>query len=133
MALEVIVGPPVITINYEYTFLVCEFDGSIANASDQGLYSRDTRYVSFYRLYINGKPWTLLNAGAIAYYASRTCLVNPQVTTEDGQIEPETLGLVLSRSLAAGLHEDIDIQNYSSKRVHFNLEIAVRTDFADIF
>ena len=34
-----------------------EFDGSITDASDQGLYSRDTRYLSRYQLYIDGEPW----------------------------------------------------------------------------
>ena len=76
MALEVTVGPPVLTINNGYTFLVAELDGSITPASYQGLYSRDTRFLSGYQLYINGKPWTLLNSGAIAYYASQTHLVN---------------------------------------------------------
>jgi glycogen debranching enzyme len=133
MALQVTVGPPVITINNGNTFLVSEFDGSISNATDQGLYSRDTRYISFYQLYIDGIPWTLLNSGATAYYASRAYLVNPKIVTEFGEIMPGTLGLVLSRVIRHGLHEDIDIQNYNSKPVHFSFEILIRTDFADIF
>lgn len=40
MAVTVTVGPPVISINHGSTFLVSEFDGSITDASDQGLYSR---------------------------------------------------------------------------------------------
>jgi glycogen debranching enzyme len=133
MALQVTVGPPVITINNGNTFLVSEFDGSITTACDQGLYSRDTRYISFYQILIDGKPWTLLNSGATAYYASRAYLANPKVDTELGEIAPGSLGLVLSRVIAHGLHEDIDIQNYSSKHVHFSLEILIRNDFADIF
>ena len=43
MALEVTVGPPVLTINNGHTFLVSELDGSITPTSDQGLYSADTR------------------------------------------------------------------------------------------
>ena len=74
MALEVTVGPPVLTINNGYSFLVSELDGSITPASDQGLYSRDTRYLSGYQLYINGASWALLNSGAIAFYASQTYL-----------------------------------------------------------
>jgi len=133
MALQVTVGPPVITINNGNTFLVSEFDGSITNATDQGLYSRDTRYISLYHIYIDGRPWTLLNSGATAYYASRSYLVNPKIVTELGEVAPGTLGLVLSRIIAHGLHEDIDINNYSPKHVHFSLEILMRTDFADIF
>ena len=37
MPVKVTVGPPVITINHGSTFLVSEFDGSITDASDQGL------------------------------------------------------------------------------------------------
>jgi glycogen debranching enzyme len=133
MALEVTVGPPVLTINNSYTFLVSELDGSITSASDQGLYSRDTRYLSGYQLYINGEPWALLNSGAIAYYASQTHLVNPKVVTEDGVIAPGTVGLLLSRTLAEALHEDLDIRNYSGKPVHFIFEMLLRSDFADLF
>lgn len=133
MAVTVTVGPSVISINHGSTFLVSEFDGSIADASDQGLYSRDTRYLSRYQLYIDGEPWTFLNSGAIAYYASRTYLVNPKVVTEHGPIEAATLGLVLDRTVGEALHEDIDIRNYSSQRRRFNLELLIRNDFADIF
>jgi glycogen debranching enzyme len=133
MALEVTVGPPVLTINNGYTFLVSELDGSITPASDQGLYARDTRYLSGYQLYINGQRWTLLNSGAVAYYASQTHLVNPPVATEEGALAPGTVGLLLSRTLTAGLHEDLDIRNHSGKQLHFILEVLVRSDFADVF
>lgn len=133
MALKVTVGPPVITINHGHTFLVSEFDGSVTDASDQGFYARDTRYISRYQLYIDGEPWTLLNSGAVAYYASRTCLVNPRIVTDHGVIAAGTLGLMLGRMIGEGLHEDIDIRNYSAKSVRFNLELLIRNDFADIF
>ena len=56
MALEVTVGPPVLTINNGYTFLVSDLDGSIAHASDQGLsFARYWRYLSVYHLFMNGK------------------------------------------------------------------------------
>lgn len=133
MAVQVTVGPPVISINHGNTFLISEFDGSITGASDQGLYSRDTRYLSRYQLYIDGAPWTLLNSGAVAYYASRTYLVNPQVLTGHGMIEAGTLGLVLGRTIGEALHEDIDIRNHSQQHRRFNLELLIRNDFADIF
>ena len=79
------------------------------------------------------RTWTVLNSGAIAYYASRIYLINPPVSTEHGDIAAGSLGLVLGRTIGEALHEDIDIRNYSSKRVRFNLEILIRNDFADIF
>src|SRR5262249_5452479 len=43
-----------------------------------------------------------------------------------------TLGLTLSRSIGGGIHEDIDIVNYGAQ-LRFNLEIAICSDFSDLF
>ncbi len=133
MAVEVKVGPPVITINHGHTFLVTEFDGSITNASDQGLYCRDTRYVSRYQLYIDGHPWTLLNSSEISYWTSRTYLMNPAMTTDQGTMVPGIVGLVVTRAVSDAFHEDLDIRNYSPHPQRFTLELLIRSDFADIF
>jgi glycogen debranching enzyme len=53
--------------------------------------------------------------------------------SEDGPIAARTLGLVIGRHIDGGLHEDIEITNNSRNPVRFNLEIAIRADFADIF
>src|SRR5262249_30147392 len=60
-------------------------------------------------------------------------LINPRVITEHGEIKSATIGLVLTRIVGEGLHEDLDIRSYSSEHLRFNLEIVIRTDFADIF
>src|SRR5262249_28542816 len=38
-----------------------------------------------------------------------------------------------SRCVSGGMHEDLDITNNSTKPVRFQLEIVLRSDFADIF
>ena len=43
------------------------------------------------------------------------------------------MGLTVSRSISGGLHEDLDIVNHGMKPVTFQLEIALRCDFADVF
>src|SRR5262249_31680852 len=53
--------------------------------------------------------------------------------TEDGEVAGGTLALSLGRSVADGIHEDIDVTNHSCSPVRFNFEIAVRSDFADLF
>ena len=53
--------------------------------------------------------------------------------TEDGTIPQRTLGLIIGRWIDGGLHEDLDITNNNQKAVKFQLEIALRCDFADIF
>ena len=133
MAIEVTVGPPLITINQGNTFVLCEPDGTITPDSEQGIYSRDTRYVSNYDIFADGEHWILQNSGAVTYYASRAYLTNPRILTEYGEIEPSTLSLVFNRTVSGSIHEDLNVHNYGMKRVRFNLEILVRTDFADIF
>ena len=133
MTVKVQVGPPQIAIHQGQTVLISEEDGQINWPSEKGLYFLDTRVVSSWRVYANGEPWELLNGGAISYYAARIFLTNRAFLTEDGTIPPRTLGLVVSRSISGGVHEDLDIVNRGMKPVRFQLEIALRCDFADIF
>jgi hypothetical protein len=133
MAFKVQVGPPQISIHQGQTVLITEQDGQINWPSDKGLYFLDTRVVSSWRVYTNGEPWELLNGGAISYYASRIFLTNRSFLTEDGTIRPRTLGFTISRSIGGGMHEDLDITNNSMRPVRFQLELAIRSDFADIF
>src|SRR6202040_372227 len=70
---------------------------------------------------------------AITYYAARIFLTNRVFATESGTVPERVLGLTISRWIAGGVHEDIEITNNSMRRVSFQLEIAVRSDFADLF
>ena len=133
MPFRVQVGPPQIAIHQGQTVLVSETNGDIAYPSDKGLYFLDTRLVSSWSIYANGETWDLLNGGAITYYAAHVFLTNGPIVTQDGIIPPRTLSLEVSRSISGGMHEDLDITNYGGKSVRFQLEIAVRCDFADIF
>jgi glycogen debranching enzyme len=133
MPFKVEVGPPQIAIHHGQTVLVTDLDAQIRWPSERGLFFFDTRVLSSWRIYANGVPWDLLNGGATSYYTSHVYLTNGAILTEDGAIPPRTLGLVVSRSIAGGMHEDLDITNNSMKWVRFQLEIALRSDFADIF
>src|SRR5262245_27625999 len=133
MAFKVQVGPPQIAIHEGQTVLVSEPDGQITWPSEKGLYFLDTRIVSNWAIYANGEPWELLNGGPINYHAARIFLTNKSIPTEAGTIAPRTIGLTISRSITGGLHEDLDITNNSMKPVRFQLEVAPRCDFADIF
>ena len=133
MAIQVTVGPPQITINRGNTFVLSEPDGSVTAYTDQGFYRRDTRYVSNYEFYADGERWELQNSGATAHYASRAYLMNPLIRTEYGDIQRSTLSLMFTRAVNDGIVEDFEIRNYGTARARFNFEIALRTDFADIF
>lgn len=133
MALEVTVGPPRLTINDGYSVLVSDQDGQIPWPSEKGLYCDDTRIISAWAIFADGRHWILLNSGAVTYFAARIFLTNPQLETEGGVIPAQTLGLSIGRSVGPGLHEDLDVFNHGTTAVAFNLEIRIRSDFADLF
>ena len=133
MSFKLQVGPAQIAIHQGQTVLLTETDGRVHWPSNRGLYFRDTRMISAWAIYANGELWDLLNGGAIAPQAARIFLTNRAFETEDGPVAARTLGLVIGRQVDGGLHEDVEITNNSQKPVRFNLEVAMRADFADIF
>lgn len=133
MPFKVQIGPPQIAIHHGQTILITDPDGQINWPSEKGLYFLDTRVISSWTVYANGEPWELLNGGPLTYYATRIYLTNRSVATEAGIIRPRTLGFTISRWIHGGLHEDLDITNNNMNAVKFQLEIAIRCDFADLF
>jgi glycogen debranching enzyme len=133
MPFKVQVGSPQVAMHQGQTVLLTEPDGQIVWPSDKGLYFFDTRLLSAWAVYANGEPWDLLSGGASTYDTARICLTNNKFFTEDGEVPERTIGFMLSRALDGGLHEDLDLTNNGPKPVRFNLEIAIRCDFADVF
>src|SRR6185312_6627607 len=124
---------PRLAINQGYGVLVTEQDGQIPWPTDKGFYHSDTRVISSWQIFANGESWDLLNSGNIAHYASRIFLTNRAIKTEIGTVAAGTLGLGIGRSIGGGVHEDLDLVNHGMAKVQFNLEIAMRSDFADLF
>lgn len=133
MTIDIKVGPPVITISQGRTFMVTDQNGFVNTNADLGIYAMDTRFISFYHLYINRVPWKLINSNQLTFYAARIHLTNPEVKTEGGVLAKDTLGLTLNRTVSEGIHEEFSIVNYTGMPVKFVFELAIRSDFADIF
>jgi len=133
MALEITVGPPRLSINHGYGVLITQTDGQVPWPTDNGFYHSDTRVISTWLIFADGVAWRLLNSGAVAYFASRIHLTNDAMMTRKGPVAAGSLGLTISRCLVGGVHEDLDIVNHGPTAVQFNLEIVIRSDFADIF
>ena len=129
MSFKVQVGPPRIAIHQAMTVLVCDPDGQIAGDDQHGLFFRDTRVIGAWNASIDGVAWDLLSGGAIGYDLARVFMTNPAVS----DIKRGTLAFVLSREIAGGMHEDLDITNHGGKPVAFVLRIQIQTDFADLF
>ena len=133
MPVEINIGPPLLTINHGSTFMVTDLNGEIAADSEQGVFARDTRFVSYYAIFANGMTWTRLTSSTVTYDGARIYLMNKAFSTLDGDVPVGTLALVISRSASEGIHEDFDLSNYGLTPVRLNLEVVLRSDFADLF
>jgi glycogen debranching enzyme len=133
MSIEIQIGSPHLVIHQGETVWLADPDGQLGNDSERGLLFRDTRLISVWQLSANGAPWELLNGGTTTHFAMQVFLTNPAIATQDGEVQRRTLSLKLGRWLEGGIHEDIDITNHAPMRVCFNLELLLRSDFADLF
>lgn len=117
-------------------------DGFVADEADHGLFVNETRLVSRYRYLIDGEPpvpVALSNVGQhtwLGYYiAAPPGVPLPPPDLGSGQMEAvseQTLELRLSRYVGEGLHEDVDLTNYSQHPTAFMLALEIDADFADI-
>ena len=138
MAFEITVGPPQLSINQGWAVLMSEPDGSLGDrphgAGDRGLYWRDTRLLSGWRVRANGIAWTPLNSAAVGHFAAQVFLTNQAFPAEGGDVPERTLGLCVGRLIGeGGMHEDLDLANHGPSPVRFKLGVQLESDFADIF
>ncbi len=133
MSVTISVGPPAITINQGNTFMVTNLRGEIDPYQEHGVFARDTRFISAYRMTINEARWTLLSSSAITYHSAGFEFVNPTLQTEDGELVERSIGLSIGREIAQALDETLTIANYGLRPARFFLELLLRCDFADIF
>ncbi|MGH2510994.1 MAG: amylo-alpha-1,6-glucosidase, partial [Ktedonobacteraceae bacterium] len=71
-------------------------------------------------------------SSALNFYTARFQLTNPEIETVEGKLAPHTIGFTLSRQVNEGIHEELELVNYSGHKVSFLLELELYSDFADI-
>jgi glycogen debranching enzyme len=133
LTLEIKVGPPQLTVHQGYTVMVSEPDGQMLDVTQNGLFFLDTRLICVWALFADGVPWKLLNGGGLSGNSARVFCTNAPIPTAGGTIAENTLGLAFGRRIDGGMHEDVEITNHGSDAACFNLELAIRSDFADLF
>ena len=133
MTFPVQVGPATITMNRDDRVLICQPDGRIHGESDDGFFTRDTRFLSGWDLRLNGRRPILLSSAPIQFFSARFELTNDAILDDHGPIERQTLGLRVDRTIGEAVHEDLDLTNYARRPVRVAIEVALTSDFADIF
>ena len=124
------------------TVLATDRDGFMRGGKDHGLLVHQTRLLSRYRYLIDGElpqPVALSSVKQhtwLGYYI----ILPPGAKTGEkdqgsGQMEEtseQTLELRLSRYVGDGLHEDVDLANFTQRKTTFTFTLEVDADFADI-
>jgi len=118
-------------------FLVTDPSGDIVpgNAVGHGLYTKDTRFLSRFELFVNGVKPVLLSSTAEETYKAAIRLTNPHME-RDGELVlwRESVELLRERFISDGtLYESVTFTNYSSKPIAFEASVAFDSDFVDMF
>ena len=118
------------------TFLYSDLEGNLDHGGDYGLglYSQDTRFLSAFRMTINGRDPVLLSSSSERGYLSHVDLTNPDLYEGDTIVVPQqTLNIRRVRTISGHLFERIRVKNYNPFPVTLDVEFRFGADFADIF
>lgn len=113
----------------ESTFAISDLAGDMDQDGALGLFFRDTRNISQWRLLINGNKTEPL---AVDYSSPFSATFVVRAQPKPGQAD-STLLIFRSRYLGNGMREDIKIKNYSFEASYCLIEFVVGSDFADLF
>ena len=118
------------------TFLYCDLEGNLDHGGDYGLglYSRDTRFLSHFRMTISGRDPVLLSSSSERGYMAYVDLTNPNLYEgEEVAVAQQSLNIRRIRAINGRLFERVRVKNYNAHAVSLDLEFSFGADFADIF
>jgi glycogen debranching enzyme len=128
-------------VSQGHTSLATERDGFIADGAEHGLFVHETRLLSRYRWLIDGAPPQPVALSNVTQHTWMAYYIAPP-PGDDNESDPgsrqvtdaaqQTIELRLSRFAGHGLHEDVDLTNFTQRRVAFMLQLEAAADFADL-
>lgn len=120
--------------------LATNLDGAIDDFPRHGLFVGETRLLSCYRYLVDGNPPQTVAVSNVeqhswlGYYISPAPGAQSKQDTGSGEMEEsseETIELKVSRTVGLGVHEDIDLTNFTQQAAKLAFEIEIDADFAD--
>ncbi len=128
---------PTLTLKDDDLFLLTDTLGNIIGScmgddrsASMGLFCNDTRYLSRLELQINGRSPILLSSTADKGFVLSVLCTNPHIGED---IKAESIGIKRELVLNGGLFEEIEIANYSTNPVSFEISLSFDADFVDLF
>ncbi len=123
-------------IKHNDLFLMTDIRGDVpGNDAQDGLYMKDTRFLSRMELTLNGKRPLLLSSAADENYVARIRLTNEHEET-NGEVKlwRESVELIRERFIYDDvLYENVMMTNFSTKALHFEIGLLFDADFKDMF
>ncbi len=110
------------------TFCICDALGDL-HGKVEGLFAQDTRFLSAFKLTINGQRPLLLSSDKIEYFSAAFFMRNPLA----GGLAQDVLSIRRERFVGDGMQDSFMVQNQGMERIEFDLALEVEADFADIF
>jgi glycogen debranching enzyme len=114
------------------TFVVSDRHGDIhpgVRLPPHGFFSEDTRFVSCWRLSVQGQPTDILSSAHVDYFVAQFFLVSPSA----GFHSAPPLAVVRQRLIGDDWLEDLVIVNHGNEPLAVAVDLEVGTDFADLF
>jgi glycogen debranching enzyme len=120
-----------ITILDGSTFLVSKPNGDIEAGPTEpdGLFFKDTRHLSLWKLTVNGISLDVLSTDALEYYFAQFFCVPPTGTI----YENPTVSIGRRRYVGDGFVEDVVVANHGTETRKFELKLEIGADFCDLF
>jgi glycogen debranching enzyme len=125
------------TLKHGDAFAVMDGHGDIGSSEGtaEGLYFRDTRFLSRLELRIEGKRPLRLRSAAHEDKAALTVeLTNPDIVVLGGRLRKDTIFLHRTRFLwDATCHERLNVRSYAPQHVRLRFDFLFDADFRDMF
>lgn len=127
---------PTLTVKDDDLFLVTDTLGNISGCSlndgnpSMGLLCCDTRFLSRLELQIDGHSPVLLSSTAEKGFSLSILCTNPRI---EDRLKADTVGIRRELVLNGALFEELEVSNYSTSSIIFELTISFDADFADLF
>lgn len=110
-------------------FCISGRSGDIVPGTPQGVFFRDTRFLSRYEMRVNGQqPEPLASSPTDPFSAVFAGRTRPRPGRDDSP-----LMVFRHRYLGRGMREDITVRNFGEEASYCSIEIVVDADFADVF
>jgi len=125
-----------LTVKDDDLFFVTDTIGNISGCSlndsnpSMGLFCSDTRFLSRLELQIEGRSPVLLSSTADKGFSLSVLCTNPKI---DDRLNGDTVGIRRELVLNGALFEEIEVANYSTTTITFELTISFDADFVDLF